>query len=212
MAPSCPQTGGRDRGAQSWLGLCVNLGERMAQDAGQGPRPGSFGKLCLLVGAQLGDAHRKAFSWISSRGRTTTDTPECYSCSSGSSGLKTILFFFLCLFGLVWGVGLGRGGRVLFGQRAGCQFTVGSWVHSGCEDHVTYLVPRPTLSSVFKQKLNVAQGAVSFISRCSSTLETAGFQWLGLHLFTNSDSTEAPRAHVVLTQGVHVGIRKERSL
>lgn len=102
---------------------------------------------------------------------------------------------------------------MLFGQSAGCLFTVGSWLLSGCEDRVTYPVPCPTLSSVFKQKFNFAQRrAVSLIIHCGSTSETAGFRWLGLHLSPTQTIKEAPRAHVVLIQGVHVGIRKGRSL
>lgn len=78
---------------------------------------------------------------------------------------------------------------MLFGQGVGCWFTVGSWLHSGCEDHVTYPVPCPTPSSAFKQKFNFARRrAVSLIIPRGSTSETEGFQRLGLHLFTNSDN------------------------
>lgn len=100
------------------------LRERMTENTRQEPRQVGFGKACLLMGARLGDTHRKEFLWISLRSRRTTDTPESYSCSSGSPGFKTILFFFLCLFGLVWEVGERRKGVV----QGECGLFVCSWV------------------------------------------------------------------------------------
>lgn len=117
-------TGGSNGSStQSWLGRSVNLGVREWQSAGQEPRQAGFGEACLLTGVQLGDEHRKEFLWISLRSRRTTDTPESYSCSPGSPGFKTILFFFLCLFGLVQGVGERRKG----GVQGECGLFVCSW-------------------------------------------------------------------------------------
>lgn len=121
-------TGGNDQEPKGQVRtLCELWCERITGGPGQEPRQGCFGKACLLLGAQLGDSHRKEFLWISLRSRRTTDTPESYSCSSGNSGFKTILFFFLCLFGSVWG--LGRGGRVAFTEHLGHLLALGSWVH-----------------------------------------------------------------------------------
>ena len=70
-----------------------------------GAEAGGLRKAYLLLGAQLGDSHRKEFVWISLRSRRAAATPESYSCSSGKSGFQTILLLFLCLFGLVEGLG-----------------------------------------------------------------------------------------------------------
>lgn len=98
--------GSVSRRAQGSSGLW-ELRRETSTETGLGPRQGSFGKACLLLGTQLGDLPRKEFLWISLSSSRSTDAPDFYSCSSGNGGFKTILFFLLSLF--VWFVGAGRG-------------------------------------------------------------------------------------------------------
>lgn len=119
--------GSVSRRAQGSSGLW-ELRRETSTETGLGPRQGSFGKACLLLGTQLGDLPRKEFLWISLSSSRSTDAPDFYSCSSGNGGFKTILFFLLSLFGVVCRGRERRG--ALLQERVGYVFALGSQVRS----------------------------------------------------------------------------------
>ena len=123
-------------------GLSVNFGARGFRRALARCQGRRLWKSLFTFRCSAWKLAQERFLWISLRSRRTTDTPESYSCSSGNLGFKTILFFFLCLFGLVGGWERRKG---VTQERGSHLFAVGSGVHSG--HHQASPLPCPLLHS-----------------------------------------------------------------
>lgn len=113
------------------------LRERMTENTRQEPRQVGFGKACLLMGARLGDTHRKEFLWISLEAAEPLTHLNPIHAHPEARALKQSCFSsYVCL---AWFGRLGRGGRVLFRESVGCLFAVGSWDHGGHREGACHL-------------------------------------------------------------------------